>query len=267
MDNLIPFLIQHGYAVLYTWIFAETMGLPVPSAPLLVMVGALAGGGQMNLLLCISLGVCAALPSDIFWYSMGRQHGGKVLSWICRISLEPDSCVRKTENIYSRYGARALLAIKFIPGLSAVSTPLAGVIHMGLPRFLLFSGAGILIWVSAYTLLGYLFSDELERTLAYAMGMGRTLSMLVIGGLTIYTVRKYILRRRFLRELSISRIAPEELKEKLDSGEDIMIIDVRQELDFEAEPYIIPGAVRIPFEEAESNPLVSGEHEIVVYCT
>lgn len=265
--DFIPFLIQHGYVVLFVWIFAETMGLPVPSAPLLVMVGALAGGGQMNLLLCISLGVCAALPSDIFWYSMGRQHGGKVLSWVCRISLEPDSCVRKTENIYSRFGARALLVIKFIPGLSAVSTPLAGVIHMHLSRFLLFSSAGILIWVSAYILVGYIFSDELERALAYAMGMGRTLFVLVGGGLTMYILRKYALRQRFLRELSIARITPEELKEKLDSGEDMMIIDVRQELDFEADPYIIPGAVRIRFEQAESNPVVSGNREIIVYCT
>lgn len=265
--DFIPFLIQHGYVVLFVWIFAETMGLPVPSAPLLVMVGALAGGGQMNLLLCISLGVCAALPSDIFWYSMGRQHGGKVLSWVCRISLEPDSCVRKTENIYSRFGARALLVIKFIPGLSAVSTPLAGVIHMHLSRFLLFSSAGILIWVNAYILVGYIFSDELERALAYAMGMGRTLFVLVGGGLTMYILRKYALRQRFLRELSIARITPEELKEKLDSGEDMMIIDVRQELDFEADPYIIPGAVRIRFEQAESNPVVSGNREIIVYCT
>jgi len=81
MNNLIPFVIQHGYAVLLIWIFAETMGLPLPSAPLLVMVGALAGGGQMNVFLCIGLGVCAALTSDIFWYSMGRRHGGKAIPW------------------------------------------------------------------------------------------------------------------------------------------------------------------------------------------
>ncbi len=267
MDNLIPFLIQHGYAVLFIWIFAETMGLPVPSAPLLVMVGALAGGGQMNLLFCISLGLCAALPSDIFWYSMGRQHGGKVLSLICRISLEPDSCVRQTENIYARFGGRVLLVIKFVPGLSAVSTPLAGVIHMRLSHFLLFTSAGILIWVGSYTLIGYVFSEELERVLTYAMGMGRTLFVLVGGGLTIFILWKCSLRRRFLRELSIARITPEELKEKLDSGEDIMIIDVRQELDFETDPYIIPGAVRMRFEQVESNPVVSSDREIVVYCT
>jgi membrane protein DedA with SNARE-associated domain len=267
MNNLIPFVIEHGYAVLFIWIFAETMGLPLPSAPLLVMVGALAGGGQMNLFLCIGLGVCAALTSDIFWYSMGRHHGGKVLSVICRISLEPDSCVRQTENIFARFGARALLVIKFIPGLSAVSTPLAGVIRMRLSHFLLFSSVGILMWVGAYTLIGYVFSEELERAFAYATGMGRTLFLLVVGGLTIYILRKYALRRRFLRELSIARITPEELKQKLDSGDNIMIIDVRHSLDFEADPYIIPGALRIPSEQLEGYPEVSKDREVVVYCT
>jgi membrane protein DedA with SNARE-associated domain/rhodanese-related sulfurtransferase len=267
MDNLIHFVIQHGYAVLFIWIFTETMGLPVPSAPLLVMVGALAGGGQMNLLLCISLGVCAALPSVIFWYSMGRQHGANVLSLICRISLEPDSCVRQTENIYTRFGAQALLVIIFLPGLSSVSTSLAGVIRMRLSRFLLFSCMVILIWVGTYTLIGYAFSEELERALAYVMGMGRMLFVLVVGGLMTYILRKYAVRRSLLRELSIERITPEELKEKLDGGEDIIIIDVRRALDFEAEPYIIPGAVRILFEQVESNPVVPNDREIVVYCT
>ncbi len=267
MHNVIPFLIEHGYTVLFLCVLAETMGFPVPSAPLLVMVGALAGGGQMNLLLCISLGVCAALPSDIFWYSMGRRHGGKVLALICRISLEPDSCVRQTENIYARFGARVLLVIKFIPGLSAVSTPLAGVIHMRLSQFLLFTSVGILMWVGSYILIGYVFSEELERALAYAMGMGRTLFVLVVGVLTIYILRKYALRRRFLRQLFVARITQEELKQKLDSGEDIMIIDVRHSLDFEADPYIIPGALRIPSEQLESYPEVPKDREVVVYCT
>jgi membrane protein DedA with SNARE-associated domain len=267
MDNVLPFLMQHGYAVLFIWILAETMGFPIPSAPLLITIGALAGGGHINLLLCIGLGVCAALLSDIFWYSIGGRYGSKVLSVICRISLEPDSCVRRTENIYARYGARALLVIKFIPGLSAVSMPLAGIIRMRLSRFLLFGGMGILVWVSAYTLIGYIFSEELDRALEYALRTGRTLSLIVAGGLALYVLRKYARRRRFLHELFIARITPEELKQKLDAGEDIVIIDVRHSLDFEADPYIIPGALRIPSEQLENYPEVPGDREVVVYCT
>jgi membrane protein DedA with SNARE-associated domain/rhodanese-related sulfurtransferase len=265
--DIIPFLLLHGYTLLFVWVFAETMGLPIPSVPLLITVGALAGAGQMNLYLCIGLGVCAALVSDLFWYFMGRQRGGKVVSLICRISLEPDSCVRRTENMFARYGARSLLITKFFPGMSAVSTPLAGMTRMRLPRFLLFDSLGAISWVGAYTLLGYIFSRELDRALLYAMGTGKTILVLAAGGLALYVLRKYALRRRFIRELFVARITPEELKRKLDAGEDIAIIDVRRSRDFETDPYIIPGALRIPSEQLESDPDVPHDREVVVYCS
>ena len=267
MNHIIPFLIQHGYAVLFFWVLAETMGFPIPSVPLLITVGALAGVGQMNLPLCIGLAVFAALLSDIFWYSLGWYRGRRVLSLLCRISLEPDSCVRSTEDIFERYGARALLITKFIPGLSAVSTPLAGIIHMNLARFFLFDILGIYIWIGAYTLFGYIFSKELDRALVYAMGMGQTLLVLATSVLAIYILWKYASRRRLFRQLHTARITPEELKQKLDSGEPVLILDVRHVLDFEADPYIIPGAQRIPFEQAARHADVLVDREIVVYCT
>ncbi len=253
--------------MLFIWVLVETIGLPIPSVPLLITVGALAGLGQMKLFLCIGLGVCAALSSDIFWYYMGRRRGGQLLSLLCRISLERDSCVRRTENLFSRYGSRSLLIVKFLPGLSVVSTPLAGMIRMPLLFFLLLDCIGAILWVGSFTVLGYLFSEQLDHALAYAESMGNVLLLLIAGGLSIYILRKYSLRRRFLRQLFLARITPEELKQKLDSGEGIMIIDVRHALDFEADPYIIPGTLRIPSEQSESYPEVPKDREVVVYCT
>jgi membrane protein DedA with SNARE-associated domain len=267
MHNLLPFLIQHGYTVLFIWVFAETMGLPIPSVPLLITAGALAGLGQMKLFPSIGLGVCAALLSDIFWYGMGRLRGGQLLSLLCRISLEPDSCVRRTENTFSRYGSRSLLIAKFVPGLSAVSTPLAGMIRMPLPHFLFFDCMGAIFWVGSFTAFGYLLSEELDRASVYASSMGNALFLLVVGGLSLYALRKYSLRRRFIRELFVARVTPEELKRKLDSGEDVVIIDVRHDLDFEADPSIIPGTLRIPSEQLESYPDIPKDREVVVYCT
>ncbi len=267
MDNVIPFLIEHGYTVLFLWAFMETMGLPIPAAPLFVAIGALAGAGQMNLFFSIGLGVFAALLADVFWYSIGRLRGLQVLSLLCRISLEPDSCVRETENIFVRYGIRSLLIIKFLPGFSAVSTPLAGIIHMRLPLFLFLDGLGAVLWVGVYTFIGYIFSEELDHALAVVSGMGKTLLVIVAAALSLYILWKYALRRRFLRQLSIARITPEELKRKLDSGEDVLIIDVRHPVDFKADPSIIPGALRIPLERFETNQDVPRGREVVVYCT
>jgi membrane protein DedA with SNARE-associated domain len=267
MNNLIPFLIQHGYTVLFIWVLVETMGLPLPSVPLFLTLGALAHNGQLNLFLCIGLGVCAALMSDMFWYAVGRKRGSVVLDFICRIALEPDSCVSRTESIFGAYGARSLLITKFVPGLSAVSTPLAGIIRMPLSRFILFDFFGILFWAGGYTLVGYIFSKEIDRALDYAAGMGKTLFVLVVGGLTIYILWRYSLRRRFLKQLVMARITPDELKQKLDAGENITIIDVRRSLDLEAEPFVIPGAVRMSLDQAEGHPALPSDREIVVYCT
>jgi membrane protein DedA with SNARE-associated domain len=243
------------------------MGIPIPSVPLLIAMGALAKAGQVNLYLSISLAVCAALLSDLFWYSMGRMRGGRVLTSICRITLEPDSCVRRTENIFARYGARALLITKFISGMGVVSTPLAGIIRMPLSRFLLLDGLGAFGWVGAYTFIGYLFGRQLDRALEYAIGMGRTFLVLVASGLAIYVLRKYVSRRRFIREHLIGRITPQELMRKIDAGDKIVIIDVRHAFDIESDPYIIPGAIRIPYEQLENHPRVANDREIVVYCT
>ena len=159
------------------------------------------------------------------------------------------------------------LITKFFPGLSAVSTPLAGIIRMPVSRFLLYDVLGILLWVSAYSFVGYIFSEELDRALDYAGGMGRTLFKLLAGGLIIYILWKYYLRRRFLRQIITARITPDNLKQKLDAGENILIIDGRHSLDFEADPYVIPGALRISLEQAEGHPALSIERETVVYCT
>ena len=267
MQNVIPFLIQHGYTVLFFWVLAETMGLPLPSVPLLITMGALAGAGDLNLFVCIGLAVCAALVSDTLWYAMGRKRGSRVLSLICRIAIEPDSCVRRTESIFGRYGARSLLITKFFPGLSAVSTPLAGIIRMPVARFLFYDVLGTLLWVSVYSLVGYLFSKELDRVLDYAGGMGRTLFKVLAGALLVYILWKYYLRRRFLRQIVTARITPDNLKQKLDAGEDILIIDGRHALDFEADPYVIPGALRMSLEQAAGHPALSIDRETVVYCT
>ena len=151
MNELLQFVVRHGYTLVFAWVFIEQAGLPIPSAPLLLAVGALAGTHQMNLGLAVTLAVVAALTSDATWYEFGRQNGIRVLQLLCRISLEPDSCVRRTQVSIGKNGARVLLVSKFIPGLNAMAAPLAGIIHMGWRRFILFDVAGSLIWVGAFT--------------------------------------------------------------------------------------------------------------------
>ncbi len=268
MTETLGFLVRHGYTVLFAWVFVEQIGLPLPSVPLLLAAGALAGTGRLSLALTISLATFAALLSDVIWYELGRRRGVKVLQLLCRISLEPDSCVRRTENVFARHGAKSLLVAKFIPGLNTAAPPLAGVFGMRLSRFLLCDILGAMLWVGAFTGLGYAFSNQLERIADRALTLGTSLVMLLLAGLAGYIGWKFITRRRFLRQLRIARITPEELKQKLDAGENIVIVDLRHSLDFEAEPETIPGAVRMDAAELEgSHEQIPRDRDVVLYCT
>jgi len=265
---MIQFLVRHGYVLLFVWVLAEQIGLPLPAEPLLLAAGALANSTRLNIVTLTGLAVLAAVIADFVWFEIGRRRGSKVLRLICRISLEPDSCVRRTETIFARYGARSLLVAKFIPGLASVAPPLAGIFRMSSFRFLLFDSLGALIWVATFVGLGYLFSNQLERVAFFALRLGTSLTVILAGGLAAFIGWKYLRRRRFMRQLRIARITPEELKKKLDSREDVVIVDLRHSIDFEAEPFTIPGAVHLTAEEFEQHhQKIPRDRDVILYCT
>jgi membrane protein DedA with SNARE-associated domain len=268
LNETFSFLVDHGYTVLFVWIFAEQIGLPLPATPLLLAAGALAGQGELNIVLCIADSVLASLVSDTIWYHIGRVRGGKVLSLLCRISLEPDSCVRKTETSFERNGARSLLIAKFVPGLNTMAPPLAGIIGMRLRRFLLFDTLGALLYIGSAIVLGYIFSDQLEDVAEYASRLGTWLLVIIGGALAAYIIWKYIQRQRFIRQLRIARVTPEELKEKIARGEEVVIVDLRSSIDFEAEPLTIPGAIRMANEQIEQEyEKIPRDREVILFCT
>src|SRR3954452_16346089 len=150
-------LLRHGYAFLFCYVFSVQAGIPIPADPLLLLMGALVGDGRYSLWLSAVAASAAALAGDTFWYELGRRRGRPVLALLFRLSIEPDTCVRNTENAFARRGAWTLLFAKFIPGMSLVSMPLAGASRMPRLRFLLVNSAGCLLWTVSYLLMGKLF--------------------------------------------------------------------------------------------------------------
>src|ERR1700693_4334883 len=211
MNSTLEFLVRHGYVVLLVWVFVEQLGLPIPSVPLLLAAGALAGTGRMNIVAALLVTMFAALCADSMWYQLGRIRGIAILQLLCKISLEPDSCVRRTEGVFSKQGARSLIFAKFLPGLSTVAPPLAGVFQMRLRRFLIFDAAGSLLWAGTFLGIGYVFSGQIERIAEHAASLGGWLAVIVVGAFASYLSYKFVARKRFMRELRIARITVEEL--------------------------------------------------------
>jgi membrane protein DedA with SNARE-associated domain/rhodanese-related sulfurtransferase len=268
MSGIVEFLLRYGYLLLFGWVLAEQLGLPLPAAPLLLAAGALVGTSRMNLAMALALPVSAVAISDAFWYELGRRRGMRLLQRLCRISLEPDSCVHRTQGRFERHGAWALVVAKFIPGLNAMAPPLAGASRMPWQRFAFFDAIGALLWVSVYIGVGYIFSGQIERVASRLVFLGRGLFVLVVAGLALYIGWKYFNRRRFLRNLRIARITPDELHQRMDGGENVVVVDLRHSMEFESEPETIPGAVHMNAADLEEAiDVIPRDREIVLFCS
>ncbi|HTT62260.1 MAG TPA: VTT domain-containing protein [Bryobacteraceae bacterium] len=266
MTHTLDFVVRHGYALLFFWILAEQGALPLPSAPLLLACGALAQDGRLSAHWVLLTGLAACLIADNFWFVLGRRRGARVLRFICKVALEPDSCVRQTETIYQKYGSRSLLVAKFVPGLNAVSAPLAAISGVSFGRFILFDSLGALIWISSLIALGYIFSGQLDLVGDYALRMGSWLAVLAVGLLAAWIGWKFVQRERFLKKLTVARILPEELRTRLEAGEDIVVVDVRSALQTGADS--VPGALRIPLEELEARHAeIPRDRDIILFCS
>ena len=268
MPDLLQFLLKYGYIVVFGASFAEQIGLPLPAATLLIGMGALSRSGNFAFAFVVAAGAIAALAGDLIWYELGRLHGRSVLRLLCRISLEPDYCVRRTEDAFERIGMWTLLPAKFIPGFNAAAVPLAGMMKTPVLRFLMFDIPSVTLWSGAYTLLGYVFSVEIERIVVGLLRLGTSMLLLAAVAVAVYVAYKINQRRRFLKTLSVSRITPDELKAKMDAKESVLIFDLRNRLDRKTEPVRIPGAFHVLPEHIEFQPEdIPRDQEIVVYCT
>lgn len=268
MQTLLDYLVRHGHAVVFLWVLIDQAGVPIPGVPLLLAAGALAGRGQLDLSTIVALSVLASLLSDTLWFAIGRRRGASVLGLLCRISLEPESCVRRTETMFAGRGPLTVVLAKFLPGLSTAAPPLAGMFGMPLHRFLWLDGLGALLWTVACVVPGYLCSDRLEQIADNAALTGTWLLALLGAVVGLYVLWKFVRRQLFLRRLRTARLLPEALKQLLDDGAAPFIVDLRHAIDFASDPYVIPGALRIePEAITDRHAEIPRDRDIVLYCT
>jgi len=261
----IRFVERYGYLLLFLWVLAEQAALPFPSAPLLIAVGAVIREGRLSAIPAIACCVAGSLVADCVWFQLGRHRGKGVLKFLCRLSLEPDSCVRLTENAFIRYGLKTLLIVKFVPGLNAVAAPLAGDSGISPGLFVVVDVLGVVIWSASYMGVGYIFTDQLEMIFGYLERMGSGFLILLASLFPAWILWKFIQRRRFLRQLRGARITPEELRDRMKAGEDLYIVDLRGP---EENGTSIPGAIRISVDELKSSSKrIPHDREVILFCS
>lgn len=268
MIDFLAFLVAHGYVVIFVWVALDQAGLPLPALPLLLAAGALAGAGELSLPAILLVCAAASVPIDLFWFWLGRLRGVRVLHLLCILSLEPDYCVRDTEDLFKRLGPVSVLVAKFIPGLQTLAPPMSGLTGMGMFRFFLLDLVGTLVWAATFVLLGYFFASELEQIAQSAVEAGLVAGLIIAAIVLAYFTYKIITQQRFLRSLRMRRLTPDEVFQRIQSGDNFHIMDLRHGYDFDALPHLIPGAVRVPMESIDRhNKRIPKDSDIVLYCS
>jgi len=261
-------LLKHGAPVLFGAVFVEQIGLPLPSIPWMLAVGAMAATGSFNAPKGIAAVMVACLLADAIWFYLGRYRGHQVLNLLCRISLEPDSCVRRTQNAFSRYGWRGILVAKFVPGLNTMAPPIAGMSKMKAGRFLLIDSGGSLLYGACFIYLGYFFSSQIQQIENALGNVGSSALMLIIGIAAVYVALKYWQRTRLLNDLRMSRITVDELRKLQDAGQSVSILDMRSQTELERDGQIIKGAVHLSVDDVkEKRYKIPDDGEVIVYCS
>jgi membrane protein DedA with SNARE-associated domain/rhodanese-related sulfurtransferase len=268
MNETLEFLVRHGAIVLFAAVFVEQMGVPLPAVPWLLAAGALAGASKMNWAVALAAAAFGSLLADLVWFYLGRYRGQRVLSLLCRISLEPDTCVRRTENLFTRYGMPGVVVAKFVPGLSTLAPPLAGYSGVSTSRFVLFDGLGSLLYGGCFILLGVLFSRQLEQIINALAGLGHGALGVVAGLVALYLGFKYFQRQRLLKELRMARITVDELYQKQEAGENLFVLDIRSQLELEQDPLLIRGAFHMTMDEVHlRHQDIPRDRDVILYCS
>ena len=266
--DAVRLLDEFALLIVPAFVVAEQFGIPVPAVPMLLGFGALAahGGGSIPLMLTTLAAVALAVDSG--WYEFGRRRGAHALGRLCRLTLEPDSCLRRAHAVFERFGIGAMLVSKFVPGLTTILPPLAGIFGVGRLRFAVFEIGGTLLWAGLWITVGYVFSDAVAMIGSRVAELGLDIALVVGIGLGSYILVKYVRRRVFFRKLRTARIGPEELKRKLDTREDVTIVDLRTRSEVLAMPHTIPGSLWVSVDEIDAHEAkLLQARELVVFCS
>jgi membrane protein DedA with SNARE-associated domain/rhodanese-related sulfurtransferase len=254
--------------LLFAWVLVGQLGIPLPATPMLLAAGALTAQREFSFPLAFLAALAAALMADSTWFHIGRRYGHHVLRLLCKLSMEPTVCVRRTQDSFGRRRRVTLIFAKFVPGLATMAAPVAGQYGMGYWQFLLFDAIGGALWVGALLAAGRFFGGLLRRNPSLLDWAGRFSGALLLLGILGFFLLRLYRRRMILKKLIAARLEPEELKKQLDAGEQVYIIDLRHPMELVPDPFTLPGAIHFSPDDLRSRrseiPL---DRDIVLFCS
>ncbi len=265
MDWFSALVARFGGAALFAFAFVEMIGAPFPAFAVFVLAGALAAAGTGTVAGAVAGAVLGAIAADLAWYGAGRWRGRPLLSALCRVTLNPDACVERTESAFNRRRTPTLLLAKFLPGVNTLVPPLAGVAAMSFPRFFLLDLLGTLLWAAAGVGLGWAFGTGMASSIRVVHGI---LGWVIVAGVVAYFAWQVGYRLYLVHRFSVPRLSPEELHRKMATGEGVLVLDLRSDAAYDGSRHMIAGAVRVrPATFHRHAHKLPRDRELVFYCS
>lgn len=261
---LFDLIARYGLWLVFLNIFGQALGLPLPAYPTLIVT---ASTSLFPATQIVALAVFAALLGDALWFLAGRRYGHHILRLMCRLSISPDTCVSRTEGAMGRHGVRVLMFARFVPGLSALSVPMAGALGVSWRTFLMYDAIGTVLWSGVAVALGVAFASHIVAVLDTFDTLGRGVLWLIVLVFALYLLNRWLNRYRLLRSLRMARIGAQTLEAWMKDDVAPVVIDVRSAARRAVDPFTIPGALAVaPNEIAEKLRDVPRDRRIVVFC-
>ena len=267
MEHMMDIFAHYGLWFVFCNVLLTQLGVLVFALPMIVVAGALAQQGQWHPALVVGVSVVACLVGDLPWYYAGRGYGYRVLNLLCRMAIQPDSCVRQTEDVFSRWGPPSLMFAKFIPGFSTVAPPIAGALRLPLAQFLGYSAIGAALWAGVALAVGMIFQTEVERVLRWAADFGERAVVVAAALVILYIAVRWVQRYMFLRFMRMMRIDVEQLHELMQARPGPVILDARSAMARRLEPRRIPGALIVDTADPVLHAGITPDRDVVIYCT
>ncbi|HEY4092844.1 MAG TPA: DedA family protein/thiosulfate sulfurtransferase GlpE [Luteibacter sp.] len=256
--------------VAFLGVFAGAIGLPVPAMPTLIVVGStlVLARDPILILATFAAALAGAFAGDTAWFLTGRRYGYRVLDSLCRISLSPDTCVRRASGFFEKRGVKLLLVSRFIPGLSLVAIPIAGAGDTRFSRFTVYDLVGAALWISVGLSVGMLFYRQIDAVLALLKQFGVGLVTLAAITLVVWITFRYIRRTLLIARLRKSRISVDELAILLANDPGALIVDVRSMSNRRDDPFVIPGSQLFDLSTASADlATLPRDTSVVIYCS
>ena len=265
MHLLLNLLRSHGPWALFTAAFLESVGIPLPAGIFLILSGCLVIEGTVSLPGALAAAVAGALAGDLHWFMIGRLKGRGALRVLCRLSLNPDACMGRTENLFRSRTVLSILTAKLVPGLNTVIAPLAGILGLPWWRYALLDLAGCSLWAGVGVGLGLVFGS---RILPGVLSFQRGLTLILLILTSAYVIWRASYRRYLIRRYSVPRLDSADVLARIASDAAVIIVDLRNEDAYYRSEVTLPGALRIPPAELDRHlHLLPIEREIILYCT